>query len=81
VRPRGDALEFLVKTMGEDRVMLGSDYPFPLGEQQVGSLIRSQQSLPAATRTKLLRGNAARFFGLDAATTARGGSRAATLSA
>ncbi|MFZ0009730.1 MAG: amidohydrolase family protein [Steroidobacteraceae bacterium] len=77
----GDALEFLVKTMGEDRVMLGSDYPFPLGEQQVGSLIRSQHSLPAATRTKLLRGNAARFFGLDAATTARGASRAATLSA
>ena len=32
----GDALTFLVKTMGEERVMLGSDFPYPLGEQQVG---------------------------------------------
>ncbi len=62
----GDALELLVKTMGEDRVMLGSDYPFPLGEQQVGSLIRSQATLPAAAREKLLHQNAADFFGVDA---------------
>jgi aminocarboxymuconate-semialdehyde decarboxylase len=61
----GDALAFLVTVMGEDRVMLGSDYPYPLGEQRVGSLIRAQQSLPAVTRLKLLRGNATRFFGLD----------------
>jgi len=26
--------------MGEDRVMLGSDSPFPLGEQTVGALVR-----------------------------------------
>ena len=62
-----DALEFLVRTMGEDRVMLGSDYPFPLGEQQVGSLIRSHPTLSAVTREKVLGGNAARFFGLEGA--------------
>ena len=61
----GTALEFLVSVMGEDRVMLGSDYPYPLGEQRVGSLIRTQRTLPATTRAKLLRGNAARFYGLD----------------
>ena len=33
------ALQFLVATMGADRVMLGSDYPFPLGEERVGALI------------------------------------------
>ena len=27
-----NALEYLVKTIGKDRVLLGSDYPFPLGE-------------------------------------------------
>lgn len=66
----GEALEFLVKVMGEDRVMLGSDFPFPLGEQRVGGLIRSHGSLPTATRAKLLHENAATFFGLGAPRTA-----------
>jgi aminocarboxymuconate-semialdehyde decarboxylase len=61
-----DALGLLVKTMGEDRVMLGSDYPFPLGEQQVGALIRGDRSLPARLRAKLLHANAAAFLGLPA---------------
>ncbi len=71
-----DALEFLVRTMGEDRVMLGSDYPYPLGEQQVGSLVRSHPTLPAATRTKLLGANAAAFFGIETGQPARAGSGA-----
>lgn len=58
------ALQFLVQTMGADRVMLGSDYPFPLGEERVGSLI-SQSNLPLPTRAKLLGGNAERFLHLD----------------
>jgi aminocarboxymuconate-semialdehyde decarboxylase len=61
----GDALAFLVKVMGEDRVMLGSDYPYPLGEQQVGSLIRSHPTLPERTRAKLLHANATGFFHLE----------------
>ncbi|HLJ36821.1 MAG TPA: amidohydrolase family protein [Steroidobacteraceae bacterium] len=65
-----EALEFLVRTMGEDRVMLGSDYPYPLGEQQVGSLIRSHPRLSPVTRDKLLHGNAAAFFGLGDRATA-----------
>jgi aminocarboxymuconate-semialdehyde decarboxylase len=62
-----ESLTCLVKTMGEDRVMLGSDYPFPLGEQQVGNLIRTHEGLLPAVRDKLLHGNARRFFGLGAA--------------
>lgn len=58
------ALEFLVGAMGPDRVILGSDYPFPLGEQRIGSLIRQSNLLPS-TKTKLLGGNAARFLGLE----------------
>jgi aminocarboxymuconate-semialdehyde decarboxylase len=65
----GDALAFLVKSMGEDRVMLGSDYPYPLGEQQVGSLISSHPALSDRTRDKLLHANATRFFGLEPART------------
>ena len=64
-----DALGLLIKTMGEDRVMLGSDYPFPLGEQQVGALIRGDRTLTARVRGKLLQTNAAAFFGLPASAT------------
>ena len=36
-----NALEYLVKTIGKDRVLLGSDYPFPLGEiDRIGCSIR-----------------------------------------
>ena len=57
------ALRLLVEVMGEDRVMLGSDYPFPLGEQRVGRLIRDMEGLSEGARRKLLAGNARRFLG------------------
>lgn len=58
------ALRFLVEIMGAERVMLGSDYPFPLGEHQVGSLIRTS-NLPEPVKAQLLGGNAAGFLGLE----------------
>ncbi len=58
------ALQFLVETMGAERVMLGSDYPFPLGEHQVGSLIRSSH-LTALAKDRMLGTNAIQFFGLQ----------------
>ncbi|HTC48874.1 MAG TPA: tryptophan 2,3-dioxygenase family protein [Candidatus Aquilonibacter sp.] len=57
------ALQFLVGTMGTDRVMLGSDYPFPLGEEHVGSLIR-QSNFPQQIKNKLLSENAVTFLHL-----------------
>jgi aminocarboxymuconate-semialdehyde decarboxylase len=65
------ALQFLVETMGAERVMLGSDYPFPLGEHRVGTLIRSSH-LTAPAKDRLLGGNALDFLALpgqSAATT------------
>jgi aminocarboxymuconate-semialdehyde decarboxylase len=65
------ALQFLVETMGAERVMLGSDYPFPLGEHRVGTLIRSSH-LTAPAKDRLLGGNAVDFLALpspSAATT------------
>jgi aminocarboxymuconate-semialdehyde decarboxylase len=59
-----DALALLVKVMGAERVMLGSDSPFPLGEQQVGALVRGHGGLSARDKQAILGGNAARFFGL-----------------
>src|SRR6516165_4511304 len=43
-----DMLRLIVKQFGEDRVMLGSDYPFPLGESEPGALIRSVPELAAS---------------------------------
>jgi aminocarboxymuconate-semialdehyde decarboxylase len=59
------ALQFLVGTIGTERVMLGSDYPFPLGEHRVGTLIRSSH-LPEPAKERLLGGNAEEFLGLRA---------------
>ena len=57
------ALELLVDVMGEERVMLGSDYPYPLGERQVGQLIRHCH-FSGQARERLLSGNARCFFGI-----------------
>ncbi|WP_283132723.1 amidohydrolase family protein [Rhizohabitans arisaemae] len=57
------ALRLLVDTVGVDHVMLGSDYPYPLGESPVGSLIREATFLTDDDRAALLGGNALRFLG------------------
>ncbi|WP_425826817.1 amidohydrolase family protein [Streptomyces fractus] len=58
------ALRLLVDVMGTDRVMLGTDFPFPLGEKEPGSVVRDCPGLDAAERADILGGNAARFFSL-----------------
>ncbi|WP_068545827.1 amidohydrolase family protein [Thalassotalea crassostreae] len=57
-----DSLELLVKKMGTDRLMFGTDYPFPLGEQQMGQLIKTAPSLVDEDKQKLLANNAEQFF-------------------
>jgi aminocarboxymuconate-semialdehyde decarboxylase len=71
------ALEFLVGTMGGDRVMLGSDYPFPLGEESVGSLIRGS-ALSPRVKNELLGDNALRFLKIDGKTASRPGRESAS---
>ena len=61
-----DMLRHLVALFGSDRIALGSDYPFPLGESPPGELIDSLV-LEADLRAKLLHGNALEWLGLDAA--------------
>ena len=57
------ALRLLVEVMGEDRVMLGSDYPYPLGERPAGQVVRAASFLTPVQREKLLGGNALGFLG------------------
>ena len=60
-----DALDLLVKCSGVERVMFGTDYPFPLGEIDMGALVRNHDTLDEKQKTSILGGNAASFFNLD----------------
>ena len=60
------ALRYLIDTVGVSQVMLGTDYPFPLGEQVPGSLIEDLQ-LDAAGQQRLYHGTALEWLGLPAA--------------
>jgi aminocarboxymuconate-semialdehyde decarboxylase len=57
------SFRLLVEVMGAGRVLLGSDYPFPLGEAEVGALVRAGD-LTAEERVAILGGNAVDFFAL-----------------
>ncbi len=58
-----DLLRGLIKLVGPNRVALGSDYPFPLGESRPGELIESLTELTPADRARLLAGTAIEFLG------------------
>jgi len=36
-------LEYVLKLQGSNRVMLGSDYPFPLGDLEIGKFIEEME--------------------------------------
>ena len=57
------ALRYLVDLFGSDRVALGSDYPFPLGEEHPGRLIESLEGLTDEARAQMLGGTALAFLG------------------
>ena len=59
------ALRFILKVFGEDRIALGTDYPFPLGEDVPGALIEGVD-LPSGVRDKLLTTNALQWLGRSA---------------
>ena len=49
--------------MGADKVMLGSDWPFPIGDFEPRKVVEAA-NLSDADRASVLGGNAARIFGL-----------------
>ncbi len=65
-----DALRMLLKLFGASRVALGSDYPFPLGEEHPGKLIESLADLAESEKSQLLAGTA-REFRRDALSSAK----------
>jgi len=59
-------LDYLVNLAGAEQVMLGTDYPFPLGELEPGKLIDSMP-YDEATKRKLLSESAIKWLKLDRA--------------
>ncbi|MBL8300313.1 MAG: amidohydrolase [Rhodanobacteraceae bacterium] len=59
------ALRYLVEVAGIDRVMLGTDYPFPLGEQEPGSGIAALK-LDDTAAARLYHGTALQWLDLPA---------------
>ena len=60
-----DALRLLLKLFGAQRVALGSDYPFPLGEAHPGQLIDSIKEFSAKEKAQLFSGTAREFLGMS----------------
>ena len=56
-------LEFIIDMMGEDKICLGTDYPFPLGELEPGKLI-NEMNYTNAKKSKLLAENALNWLGV-----------------
>lgn len=57
------AMQYIVDLMGEDKICLGSDYPFPLGEHHPGSLIETM-SFSQEQKDKLLFKNGMNWLGM-----------------
>lgn len=51
------SFDVLMKTVGEDKICVGSDYPFPLGEHRPGELVESMD-IPIETKQKMMFENA-----------------------
>ena len=58
------ALKYLIDLCGTEQLMLGTDYPFPLGEQEPGKLIESL-GLSEKQNQDLYSRTALRWLGLD----------------
>jgi len=57
-------LKFIIDIFGEDHICLGTDYPFPLGEDIPGSLIQTHKDFSNEIKNKLYSKNAMRWLGV-----------------
>jgi len=57
------ALQYLLDVAGDDRIMLGTDYPFPLGEQRPGEAIDALK-LDPSQQQRVFHGAALEWLGL-----------------
>ena len=51
--------------MGVNQIALGTDYPFPLGENPPGNIIQKSESLSLDMKERLYNGTALEWLDLD----------------
>jgi aminocarboxymuconate-semialdehyde decarboxylase len=59
------ALRALIGLFGPERIALGTDYPFPLGEESPGALLATLEGMSAGTLEQILWKTAAGFLGVE----------------
>jgi aminocarboxymuconate-semialdehyde decarboxylase len=57
-------LLFLINQMGHEKIALGSDFPFPLGEKKPGQLIHNL-NVSNKIKQRMLAGTALEWLGLN----------------
>ena len=60
-----EALNYLINILGPNSVILGSDYPFPLGEKTPGKTIEISTKIDDKVKNNLLNKNALSWLGLE----------------
>jgi aminocarboxymuconate-semialdehyde decarboxylase len=60
-----EMLGTLIGRWGADRVLLGTDYPYDMGETDPLGLLGRVKGLDDTERTLIAGGNAARLLGID----------------
>ena len=58
-------LEYLVKNVGEDRIVMGSDYCFPIAYEQPAKNVMDNPRLGATAKQAIVGGNARRLLKLE----------------
>jgi len=61
-----DALRYLIAFAGSDHVLLGSDYPYDMGDSNPVQTVSKLSGIKAGDRRKIMRENAIAVFGLKA---------------
>ena len=59
------ALSYIISKVGMEKIVLGTDYPFPLGELEPGTLIDEMENLSGDNKDMLFCRNALNWLGID----------------
>ena len=58
-------MQYVLELQGAEKVVMGSDYPFPLGDLEFGRYIETDMDLPEQDRASIFHGAALDWLGLE----------------